>query len=99
MELGPGSYKDPPKFGDDVRDHTIGGPRREGPKNENPGPGAYLHEHADPHTKYLAPAWTIPQKKRGESIESDERGPGEYNEHRNFGDNLNNFTIGHRKDK
>jgi hypothetical protein len=47
MELGPGTYKDPPKFGDDVRDHTIAGPRRDGPKNENPGPGHYVHEAAD----------------------------------------------------
>lgn len=25
-------------------------------------------------------------------------GPGEYNEHRNFGDDLNNMQIGHRRD-
>jgi hypothetical protein len=100
MERGPGTYKDPLKFGDEARDMTIQGPRRDGPKNDVPGPGSYIHEAADGTTKYTAPAWTIPERPRDGSIRMEDitNGPGEYNEHRNFGDNLNNMQIGHRRD-
>jgi hypothetical protein len=41
MAIGPGSYNPQPKFGDDVRDMTIGLVRRELPNNLVPGPGFY----------------------------------------------------------
>lgn len=47
MAIGPGSYNVQPKFGDDVRDMTIGVARRETPDTKIPGPGYYQHERAD----------------------------------------------------
>lgn len=58
-DLSPGSYKEPPKFGDDSKMMTIAGPRRDKPDDFVPGPGSYIHENSVPLTRVVNPAWTI----------------------------------------
>jgi len=59
MAVGPGTYKEPPKFGDECKNLTIAGPRRDASDTRIPGPGSYTHEIADAQVKVVNPAWTI----------------------------------------
>lgn len=62
VQVGPGTYKEAPKFGEDARSMTIGGARRDQPDPRVPGPASYQHEVADVHTKVVNPAYTIQKR-------------------------------------
>ena len=63
-----------------------------------PGPGYYTPEKGNDSIRKRSPQWCFSNNApRPQTIVDPSLGPGTFEEHRNFGENLGNISIGQRR--
>jgi len=96
-ENGPGTHEEHRNFGFDSKYMTIG-LKRDFKIPVTPGPGEYKHDKADPIVYEHHRQTEFFHNGRKEVKIDAENGPGTHDEHRNFGYDSKDMTIGLKKD-
>ena len=87
-EGGPGTYDEHRRFDDNARVQEFG-QRRDYPTDSNPGPGSYEHHLGTEMRNNANPKWDWKGQTERIAPKTDpEGGPGTYDEHRRFDDNV-----------
>ena len=94
---GPGTHEEHRNFGYDSKDMTIG-QKRDHKIEVKPGPGYYRHEQADTQVYEHHRANEFFHNGRKEVKLDAENGPGTHEEHRNFGYDTKELTIGQKRE-